>query len=160
MRDENEFVSIACETLCILEHCDKSFVNRIPDKILNILKNIESNASTKNIKVHKNKKIDEQDISEDTKNFIALLYYNYVAKEKERKDILNIWIKNDNIINKEINTINSFETKNDLNETKNDLNETKKLEESVDKNTEIIVYKENIFKKILLKIKQLFIKRK
>lgn len=153
MRDEKEFVSIACETLCILEHCDKSFVNRIPDKILNILKNIESNSSTKNIKVHKNKKIDEQDISEDTKNFIALLYYNYVANVEERKDILNIWIKNDNIINKEINTINSFETKNDL-------NETKKLEESVDKNTEMIVYKENIFKKILLKIKQLFIKKK
>lgn len=146
MRDENEFVSIACETLCILEHCDKSFVNKIPAKILNILKNIKSNSSTKNIKIHKNKKIDEQDISEDTKNFIALLYYNYVANVEERKDILNIWIKNDNIINEEINTINLFETK--------------KLEENVDNNTEMIVYKENMFKKLLLKIKHLFISKK
>ena len=152
MRDENEFVSIACETLCILNHCDKSFVNRIPAKILNKLKSIESNSSTTNIKIYKNKKIEEQDISEDTKNFIALLYYNYVANAEERKDILNIWIKNDNINNEEINTINLFEPKKDL-------NEPKKLEENVDDNTEMVVYKENIFKKLLLKIKHFFINK-
>lgn len=146
MRDENEFVSIARETLYILEHCDKSFVNRIPAKILNKLKSIESNSSTTNIKIYKNKKIEEQDISENTKNFIALLYYNYVANVEERKDILNIWIKNDNINNEEINTINVFENKKDL-------NEPKKFKENVDDNTEMVLYKENIFKKLLLKIK-------
>ena len=82
MKNEDEFVSIACETLCILEHCDKSFVNRIPIKILNKLKSIKSNSSITNIKIYKNRKIEEQDISEDTKNFIALHYYNYVANVK------------------------------------------------------------------------------
>ncbi|MEE0866594.1 MAG: hypothetical protein U0L98_07460 [Clostridia bacterium] len=148
----NEFDSIACETLCILEHCDKSFINRIPAKILNKLKSIESNSST-NIKIYKNKKIEEQDISEDTKNFIALLYYNYVASVEERKDILSIWIKNDNINNEEISTINLFETKKDI-------VEPKKLEEDVDDNTGIVVYKENIFKKLLQKIKHFFINKK
>ena len=149
MRDENEFFSLACETLCVLEYCDKSFVNRIPVKILNKLRSIESNSSTKNIKIYENKKIDEQDISEDTKNFIALLYYNYVANVEERKDILKIWIKNDNIINEEINTIKVFETKNDF-------NEPKKIKENGDDNTEMVVYKENMFKKLLIKIKHLF----
>ena len=153
MRDENEFVSIACETLCILEHCDKSFVNRIPAKILNKLKSIKSNFSTTNLIIYKDKRIEEQDISEDTKNFIALLYYNYVADAEEKKDILNIWIKNDNINNEEVNTINLFEAKNDL-------NEAEKLEENLDDNTKIVVYKENIFKKLLLKIKLFFINMK
>ena len=152
MRNENEFDSIACETLCVLEHCDKSFINRIPAKILNKLKSIESNSST-NIKIYKNKKIEEQDISEDTKNFIALLYYNYVASVEERKDILSIWIKNDNIKNEEISTINLFETKNDI-------VEPKKLEQEVNDNTGIVVYKENIFKKLLQKIKHFFINKK
>ena len=145
MKYENEFVSIACETLCILEHCDKSFVNKIPDKILNKLKSIKSNSST-NIKIYKNKKIEEQDISEDTKNFIALLYYNYVASVEEKKDILNIWIKNDNINNEEISTSNLFETKKDV-------VESKKIEKNVVDNTGIVVYKENILKKLLQKIK-------
>lgn len=153
MKNEDEFVSIACETLCILEHCDKSFVNRIPIKILNKLKSIKSNSSITNIKIYKNRKIEEQDISEDTKNFIALLYYNYVANVKERKDILNIWIKNDNINNRNINNTNLFETKKKL-------KESKKIEDIVNSNTEMIVYKENIFKKILIKIKNLLINKK
>ena len=153
MKNEDEFVSIACETLCILEHCDKSFVNRIPIKILNKLKSIKSNSSITNIKIYKNRKIEEQDISEDTKNFIALLYYNYVANVKERKDIINIWIKNDNINNRNINNTNLFETKKKL-------KESKKIEDIVNSNTEMIVYKENIFKKILIKIKNLLINKK
>ena len=153
MKNEDEFVSIACETLCILEHCDKSFVNRIPIKILNKLKSIKSNSSITNIKIYKNRKIEEQDISEDTKNFIALLYYNYVANVEERKDILNIWIKNDNINNGNINNTNLFETKKKL-------KESKKIEDIVNSNTEMIVYKENIFKKILIKIKNLLINKK
>ena len=153
MKNEDEFVSIACETLCILEHCDKSFVNRIPIKILNKLKSIKSNSSITNIKIYKNRKIEEQDISEDTKNFIALLYYNYVANVKERKDIINIWIKNDNINNRNINNTNLFETKKKL-------KESKKIEDIVNSNTEMIVYKENIFKKILIKLKNLLINKK
>ena len=153
MKNEDEFVSIACETLCILEHCDKSFVNRIPIKILNKLKSIKSNSSITNIKIYKNRKIEEQDISEDTKNFIALLYYNYVANVEERKDSLNIWIKNDNINNGNINNTNLFETKKKL-------KESKKIEDIVNSNTEMIVYKENIFKKILIKIKNLLINKK
>ena len=153
MKNEDEFVSIACATLCILEHCDKSFVNRIPIKILNKLKSIKSNSSITNIKIYKNRKIEEQDISEDTKNFIALLYYNYVENVKERKDIINIWIKNDNINNRNINNTNLFETKKKL-------KESKKIEDIVNSNTEMIVYKENIFKKILIKIKNLLINKK
>ena len=153
MRDENEFVNIACETLCILKHCDKSFINKIPAKILNKLKSIENNSSTPNIIIYKNKKIEEQEISEDTKNFIALLYYNYVANVEERKYILNIWTKNDNINNVKKDTINLFKTKKNL-------IEPKKFENIVSDNTDIIVYKENIFKKLLIKIKHLFINKK
>ena len=109
------------------------------------MKSIKSNSST-NIKIYKNKKIEEQDISEDTKNFIALLYYNYVASVEEKKDILNIWIKNDNINNEEISTSNLFETKKDV-------VESKKIEKNVVDNTGIVVNKENILKKLLQKIK-------
>lgn len=149
MSDENEFVYIACETLKVLEYCDKSFINKIPIEIINKLKSIEKHSSVKNIKIYKNKKIYEQDISDDAKNFIALLYYNYVASVDERKDILNIWMKNDNIINKEINTGNLFETRSNL-------NEIRKVENNIASDTEIVVYKKNIFEKISEKIKRLF----
>ena len=94
MINETKYINTAYETLYILKHCDKSFVSKIPNQILQNLKQMAKDCS-KQITLLPNKKLKEQNISEETKDFISGLYYTYIATPQEKKDIINIWQQND-----------------------------------------------------------------
>ncbi len=145
MINETKYINTAYETLYVLKHCDKSFVSKIPNQILKNLKQMAKGCS-KQITLLPNKKLKEQNISEETKDFISGLYYTYIANPQEKKDILNIWQQNDKI-HEEATTINIFKNKKPVSNSK----------PTPPPPVNIIPYhKKTIFDKIALKIKQFF----
>ena len=144
MINETKYIDTAYETLYILNHCDKEFITKIPIKILNNLKEIAKNSSKK-INLLPNKKLKEQNISDETKDFISGLYYTYIADKDEKKEILSIWQQNEQISNEE-KTIDIF---------KNNKSQLQANHSSQQSNI-IPYHKETIFDKIKSKIKSLF----
>lgn len=144
MINETKYIDTAYETLYILNHCDKEFISKIPTKILNNLNEIAKNSSKK-INLLPNKKLKEQNISDETKDFISGLYYTYIADKNEKKEILSIWQQNEQISNEE-KTIDIF---------KNNKSQLQANHSSQQSNI-IPYHKETIFDKIKSKIKSLF----
>lgn len=145
---------IAKETLYILNYFDFSFVSKIPNKFLeNLKKMAETSRITVNIDRHK--KLEEQEISEDCKDLISLIYYNYVANENDKEEILKCWNKNEE------------KYQNELNEKYNANDIFKNIHNNVEKHTDIaekseqsnlpqIVENHSFIKSIWKKIKLLF----
>ena len=90
------------ETLYILNYFNSNFVAKIPNNFLEKLKKI-AKTSKINVNIDKSKKLEEQKISEDCKDLISLIYYNYVASKEEKKEILDNWIKNEKKYQNELN---------------------------------------------------------
>lgn len=64
-----EISNVAKETICVLNYFDNSFISKIPINFLNEMKNLakESNLI---VKIDKNKKLEEQDLLEETKDML------------------------------------------------------------------------------------------
>jgi hypothetical protein len=145
MIDETKYINTAYETLYVLKHCDNSFVSKIPNQILKNLKQMAKNCS-KQITLLPNKKLKEQNISEETKDFISGLYYTYIATPQEKKDILNTWQQNDKIY-EEATTIDIFKNKKPVSDSRQTPPQTINI---------IPYHNKTIFDKIALKIKKFF----
>jgi len=82
------------ELLTILSYCDNSLINKIPK---NVIKEITDYAadSNKEYYVDKNKSLMEQDITDECKSLLGIMYFMYMAGEKEKNELLNIWLENE-----------------------------------------------------------------
>lgn len=156
---------VAKETLDILEYFDSNFVSKIPNKFLENLKRIaETSRIVVNIDNQKN--LEEQEISEHCKDFISLIYYNYVADEEDKKEILNCWVenkkKNQNELNEKYNVNDIFNNINNMskNNKKPDFSENAKQSdpsiENSQSNLPQIIEKHSFIKRIWKKLKRLF----
>lgn len=144
---------IAKETLNILKYFDSEFLLKIPDKFLENLKQV-AKTSKIIVNIDKDKKLNEQNISEECKDLISLIYYTYVANENDKYEILKYWSENEEKyqeeLKKEYNVNNIF---NNINKNvKEQENLTEKGKES---NLPIIVEKHSFIKIIWEKIKKL-----
>ena len=141
-----EISDVARETLVVLKYLDVNFVSKIPDDFINELKKL-AKKSTLTVKIDKDKKLKEQDISEETKDLISLIYYTYIATNEEKEEIEKIWNQNEelyqNIIREKYNTDNIFK--------KNVIKDSK--QETL--NLPSIVQKENFIKKIINVLKKM-----
>ena len=141
-----EISDVAKETLDILRYFDSDFVSKIPDDFLNELKEI-AKKSTITVKIDKDKRLKEQDISEETKDLISLIHYTYIATEKEKEEIEEVWNKNEELYQKKIrekyNPDNIFRKNN----IKDSVQETSNLPS--------VVQKENFIKKIINLLKKI-----
>ena len=137
------------ETLDVLDNMNDIYINQIPIKFLEFLKN---NAS-KNYKKHidKNIELKEQNLSKDTINILALINLKYWVKDEEHKNsLLEIYKENDKYSNTSMD-----------NEIK--INElfAKKNEKNIASCEELmVVKKENFIVRIMRKIKSLIIKER
>ena len=85
---------ISKETLTFLAFFDDKMIEKIPSQV--ITKLCEEAADSKlNFYVEPNKSFYEQNISEKSKDLISLIYYDYIAEEDEKKEILNQWNLNE-----------------------------------------------------------------
>lgn len=152
MTGQPEINDIAKETISILEYFNPEFLDKIPKHFLKDLQELAKDSKIV-VNIDKNKKLENQPISEDSKDLIGLIYYSYIASDDEKAEIERAWDENElkfqNELKKKYNVDNLFENRNKSNynfdENKN--------------NIELIEYKENIFKKLINKIKKLVNKK-
>lgn len=107
------------------------------------------------VNIDRYKKLEEQEISEDCKDLISLIYYNYVANGNDKEEILKCWNKNEekyqNELNEKYNANDIFNNIHNNVEKHTDI--TEKSEQS---NLPQIVKNHSFIKSIWKKIKLLF----
>ena len=138
-----EICDVALETLEVLKYFNTEFTNEIAESFLNSLKKLAKKSKLE-VKIDTNKKLIDQNISEETKDIISLVYYNYFADDKEKNKIIKIWKENDEKFqerSREIYDIEKIFKSRTKNYRKNELP---------------IVVKKNWIEKIIEKVKRFF----
>ena len=78
-----EICDVALETLEVLKYFNTEFTSKISESFLNSLKELAKKSKLE-VKIDANKILINQNISEETKDIISLIYYNYFADDKEK----------------------------------------------------------------------------
>ena len=97
-----EICDVALETLEVLKYFNTEFTSKISESFLNSLKELAKKSKLE-VKIDANKKLINQNISEETKDIISLIYYNYFVDDKEKNEIAKIWKENDEKFQEESN---------------------------------------------------------
>lgn len=147
------YTNVFKETLEVLNHFDSEFLSKIPNEFLNAMKEFASK-STITVNIDTSKNLIEQDISEECKEMISLIFYSYIATKEEKEELTELWNVNEEAYQKGLkekyNVDNIFENSKKVIET----------ESAEDSKKELVEYKEkNFFQKIIEKIKNWFIKK-
>lgn len=142
--DEAKIQTIS-ELYCLLEYFPKVYIDRIPPKLLSLIKGFSN--SEYFIKIDETKALEEQNISKETKSLLIVFKYNYWSNEHEKSIISEQLEENERHYQEELKQ--KYYSEN--------LSESKALQVNEDKeNLALIVYKEPIFNRILRRIKKLF----
>ena len=147
--EEIEYRKAFTEILEILKYIPKSDYKKIPNKIIQTIKNNSEN--TYNFKIDTNKSLKEQNISNITKAIIENFYRDYWVTDIERKKIIQEQNKKRAKIEEEkrkkYNPDDLFKNK--------DQRTTIKIEENKEKYP-IEIKKQNYFTKFIIFIKKIF----
>ena len=128
----------------IIKRMSKQEIKKIPQ---NIITNIQNKPTKKDQwKYNDNKSLQEQDILPQTKAIIIQIYKKYLCKNEEKE----FWEKYDRICFNMIEEEKKKKYKPDNIFNNEKINKT----QSQNYNTSIIEYKENIFMKLIKKIKE------
>lgn len=141
----------------ILSYIEQEYIDRIPNRLLEVLKNEEVEGYEPEIQI--NKPLIEQNLQQKTFDLLAMLHLNYWCdSEEEKKELLQIYAENDRIKVAELRAkynpdnifkkkeIKDFEQSNEQNDVYNQ-----------EKSTSLIIRKEqNFIKRILEKIRTIF----
>ena len=142
---EETKVKTLSETYCLLKHFPKAYIEKIPPKILELINHFSD--SKYYIDINTEKTLDEQNISEETKNMLIVFKYNYWSTEGEKQMIYDKLDENEMQYQQELREKYNYE-----NIFKNKSTQVNVAE----KNVAMIEYKEPIFKSILNRIKSIF----
>lgn len=146
---------IACsEVFEILSYMNKDTVMKIPFEILNIIK--ENRNLNYISKIDKNDIFNPDNLSEDAVAILAWLDLEYLASKESKKEKLKIYQENEEIYQQKLKEKYKVD-----NLFKNDKQDNYKGNEEIfmEQTTSIIIYKDNIFFKMLKKIKTLLFKK-
>lgn len=143
MKKTQEINDVCKEVLMILAFFNDELIEKIPAKVLKSLNELAADSKAE-IYIDKEKDLDEQNILEESKDLISLIYYNFISDENEKKELLKIWNKNENEyqerLKEKYNLDNIFQ---------DGIKENSKVENTSVSNDAMIEYKkENIFEKI------------
>lgn len=157
----NELRQTFCDIEIILNALPEEDRNKVPMKLRkfiseNKLENYES-------EVRIDVPIEEQDLSPDTRTFIGMLYLNYWCKDEEEKaEIKKVFMDNEAKMQKELDEKFEIFKKYDTNQIDNELKSEKDIQENLveaeikTEESNMIVYKESIIRKIINKIFGIF----
>ncbi len=139
---------IYSEVYQVLKVLGSEYINRLPKSLYNMLE--EKRDITYNPQYNMETTLNKQDINKESLNILALIHYNYWCNdENEKMEIQNI-LKNNEEIHEEglrikYNPEDLFKNKNNNYINVDAVN-----------NTAIVEYKENVFRRIINKIKNIF----
>lgn len=141
------------EVLIILEHTEESLINKIPKQLLEFWKEIVPKDF--NFEIDTTKSLDELNLKPKTKALIAMIYRNYWCTPEERKEYDRILKENEEkfqeAARQKYNPDDIFKP---IVKQPEVLADEPKIEKENEAN--IMLYKENIFTKIIQKIKSIF----
>ena len=141
------------EVFITLSCFSNDLIDKIPNNVLEKIADLSLD-SNENVYINKDKSLKDQNISEESKDLISLIYYNYIASDKEKEWLFKLWNENENSyqerLKKEYDIDNLFKHKE---------RENTKTEDTSSSNIEMIEYKKetwfskfrNFIKKILKK---------
>lgn len=143
MKQTQEINDICKEVLIILSQFSDNLIEKIPSKVFINLRELATDSKV-NFYIEPEKHLYEQNISEKGKDLISLIYYNYIADENEKKELLKLWSDNEN----------KYQEK--LKEKYNTDNLFKKEKTTANSEMQMIEYKEDtVFTKIRSWIKHI-----
>ncbi len=132
----------------ILNIMGKEYINKLPNKLINFIKENMDNSYISNINV--NIPINKQLLKNDTKLLLSLIYRSYWCDKEKRKELYeeDTYLKSEREknIRERYNPDNIFKNK----------QQNIITEENLVNSTSMVEYKEPIFKRILNKIKYIF----
>lgn len=94
MENIQSISDISKETLTFLAFFDNKMIEKIPAHVISKLCN-EAADSNLDFYIDVNKNFTEQKISEESKDLISHIYYDYIAEEDEKQEILKQWNLNE-----------------------------------------------------------------
>lgn len=136
----NDISNMAYEVTVVLKYVDKNLLKKIPTNVMNFFHTNAKKGAT-DFEMNPNKELKEQNILPDTKAMLTLLYLNYMCSPEQKIEMEKTLQRNDE---KQQEALREKYNPQDLFKTK----EVKYVAEE----KELMIYKENIFKKLLNKI--------
>ncbi|MBR3132750.1 MAG: hypothetical protein IKG42_01510 [Clostridia bacterium] len=85
---KEEYRRALVEVEAILKNTDDELVKKIPEKFMNYVR--DNKANDYSFVVDENKGLLEQDISEETKAILSLIYRDYFCDENERQELIRL----------------------------------------------------------------------
>ena len=156
----NELGRTFCDIDIILNALPEEDRNKVPKKLRKLIEENKLDGYESTVRV--DVPIEEQELHPDTQAFIGMLYlYYWCETEEEKRELKKLYIENVKRYQKELQE--KYEVfKNDNNQVTEIENNETESEEVMTKNaaqtqdSQIIVYKESIIRKILNKVMSIF----
>lgn len=151
----SEYREALVEVLEILKHARKKDLDRIPK---NLLLFFERNASpTYKFTFDENKELKDLKLKDETKGLLAMIYRSYWCTPEERAEYDKLLIQNqklyDEMLREKYNPDKIFE--NNFYKSQ-EPEESLQVEKSNQETQSLIIYPQNIFSKILEKLREFF----
>lgn len=157
----NELRRTFCDIEIILNALPEEDRNKVPMKLRKFISENKLENYESGIKI--DIPIEEQELNPDTQTFIGMLYLNYWCKdEDEKEELKKIFTENEKRYQKELEEKYEVFKKNNNNQVTDIVSDETKSEENITKNVveleenKMVVYKENIIKRILNKVFNFF----
>lgn len=145
----NEFNEAITETLDILNHMENVYIEKIPKKFIDFLKNNQSTTYISDL--DHSKKLNEMNLNEKTKDILATIYINYWCTLEQKSDYISLLEQNEKKYQKELR-----EKYNPDDLFKKHIEDKNVTEYDIQSEVTLVKYKESIFKRFINKIKDIF----
>ena len=140
------YAEASVEVLDILEHMNANDFARVSNKFINFLK---ENASKNYIcNLDYSKKLNDMELKQETRGLLALMYEKYWCPEEEKEELKKKFYENEKKYQEELRE--KYNPDNIFSKKQNNIIEPE------NKQTQLIEYKESVFRKILNKIRAFF----
>lgn len=141
----DKYTKALAELKVILKNSEDTIIEKIPKKFIMFIENNYDKEYSCSIK--SDIPINNQNVLDETKYLMALVYRSYLCDENERQEYDKILRKNEDNYQKELHK------KYDINIFENRRQEVK-IRENI--NLPVVAKKENLFKRIIKRIKNMF----
>lgn len=157
----NELRRTFCDIDIILNALPEEDRNKVPNKLIKFIS--ENKLEDYESGIRSDIPIEEQELHPDTQTFIGMLYLNYWCKdEEEREELKKIFSENEIRMKKELDEKYEVFKNNTNNQVSNTVNIENQSEENItrtvveSKESNMIVYKESIIRRIINRIFGIF----
>jgi len=140
------YAEASVEVLDILEHMNANDLARVSKKFINFLKENASKEYKCNLDY--SKKLNDMELKEETRGLLALMYEKYWCPEEEKEELKKKFYENEKKYQEEL--IEKYNSDNIFSKSQDNIIKPENNQ------TQLIEYKESVFRKILNRIKVFF----